>query len=114
MAIKFQYNKTALNELDKKLKARTRALPTIKNKESALRMEVKRAKADAERMDAALDAKMREMEGFSRLFTEFRPDLIKVVSESRCPTVMQILALKPYLPTLVAKSLSVLMIAAVW
>ncbi len=78
MAIKFQYNKTALNELDKKLKARTRALPTIKNKESALRMEVKRAKADAERMDAELDAKMREMEGFSRLFTEFRPDLIRV------------------------------------
>ncbi len=78
MAIKFQYNKTALNELDKKLKARTRALPTIKNKESALRMEVKRAKTDAERMDAELDAKMREMEGFSRLFAEFRPDLIKV------------------------------------
>ncbi len=78
MAIKFQYNKTSLNELDKKLKARTRALPTIKNKESALRLEVKKAKADAERMDAELETKLREMDGFARLFTEFRPDLLNV------------------------------------
>ncbi len=78
MAIKFQYNKTALNELDKKLKARTKALPTIKSKESALRVEVKKAKADAERMDQELDAKMQAMDGFARLFTEFEPGLIRV------------------------------------
>jgi len=78
MAIKFQYNKTALNELDKKLKARTRALPTIKSKESALLLEVKKAKGDAERMDAELEAKMQAMDGFARLFTEFKPDLIRV------------------------------------
>lgn len=78
MAIKFQYNKTALNELDKKLKARTRALPTIKSKESALRLEVKKAKGDAERMDTELEAKMQAMDGFARLFTEFKPDLIRV------------------------------------
>ena len=78
MAIKFQYNQTALNELDKKLKARTRALPTIKSKESALRLEVKKAKGDAERMDAELEAKMQAMDGFARLFTEFKPDLIRV------------------------------------
>lgn len=78
MAIKFQYNKTALNELDKKLKARTRALPTIKSKESALRLEVKKAKGDAERMEAELEAKMQAMDGFARLFTEFKPDLIRV------------------------------------
>ena len=41
MAIKFQYNKTSLQGLDKQLKVRERALPTIKSKESALRMEVK-------------------------------------------------------------------------
>ena len=44
MAIKFQYNKTSLNELNKQLKTRTRALPTLKSKESALRLEVKKAK----------------------------------------------------------------------
>ncbi len=78
MAIKFQYNKTALNELEKRLKARTRALPTIKSKESALRMEVKKAKAEAGRREKELHSKMEEMEGFSRLFTEFKPDLISV------------------------------------
>ena len=44
MAIKFQYNKTSLQQLEKQLKVRVRALPTIKNKESALRIEVKKAK----------------------------------------------------------------------
>ena len=43
MAIKFQYNKTSLGEMRKKLQMRQRALPTIKSKESALRSEVKKA-----------------------------------------------------------------------
>ena len=43
MAIKFQYNKTSLQQLEKQLKVRVRTLPIIKNKESALRMEVKRS-----------------------------------------------------------------------
>ena len=47
MAIKFQYNKTSLGELNKQLKIRKNALPTIKSKESALRSEVKRAKDSA-------------------------------------------------------------------
>ena len=45
--IKFQYNKTSLQQLEKQLKVRVRTLPIIKNKESALRMEVKRCKTDA-------------------------------------------------------------------
>ena len=40
MAIKFQYNKTSLQQLEKQLKVRVRTLPIIKNKESALRMEL--------------------------------------------------------------------------
>ena len=36
MAIKFQYNKTSLQQLEKQLKVRVRTLPIIKNKESAL------------------------------------------------------------------------------
>ena len=44
MAIRFQYNKTSLQDLGKQLKVRQRALPTLQNKESALRMEVKKAK----------------------------------------------------------------------
>ena len=33
--IKFQYNKTSLQQLEKQLKVRVRTLPIIKNKESA-------------------------------------------------------------------------------
>ena len=47
MAIKFQYNKTSLQQLEKQLKIRLRTLPIIKNKESALRLEVKRCKTEA-------------------------------------------------------------------
>ena len=54
MAIKFQYNKTSLQQLEKQLKVRVRTLPIIKNKESALRMEVKRCKGDAAALDAML------------------------------------------------------------
>ena len=53
MAIKFQYNKTSLQQLEKQLKVRVRTLPIIKNKESALRMEVKRCKGDAAALDAS-------------------------------------------------------------
>ena len=53
--IKFQYNKTSLQGLDKQLKMRVRALPTIKNKESALRSEVKKAKQVADEFNVKLE-----------------------------------------------------------
>ena len=56
MAIKFQYNKTSLTNLGKQLKVRQRALPTLKNKESALRLSVIQAKKDSERLAAELEA----------------------------------------------------------
>ena len=59
MAIQFQYNKTSLQQLEKQLNVRVRALPTIKNKESALRSEVKRAKEQADEFDARLMRKSR-------------------------------------------------------
>ncbi|MEG1910131.1 MAG: V-type ATP synthase subunit D, partial [Bacteroidales bacterium] len=71
MAIRFQFNKTSLNDLDKNLKVRQKALPTIKNKESALRVEVKKAKADAERLNQLLNADIEKYNEMSRLFNEF-------------------------------------------
>ena len=58
MAIKFQYNKTSLQQLEKQLKVRVRTLPIIKNKESALRMEVNRSKGGAAALDARFDASL--------------------------------------------------------
>ncbi len=78
MAIKFQYNKTALQDLNKQLQVRVRALPTIKNKETALRMEVKKAKDEAVRLDSKLEEKIREYEYMARLWAEFDPGLITI------------------------------------
>ena len=78
MAIKFQYNKTSLNELNKQLKTRLRALPTLKSKESALRVEVKKAKQHSERLVAQLEAELKSYEYMARLWNEFEPGLISV------------------------------------
>ena len=78
MAIKFQYNKTSLNELNKQLKTRVRALPTLKSKESALRMEVKKAKEHSESLVAQLEDQLKSYEYMARLWNEFEPGLISV------------------------------------
>ena len=44
--IKFQYNKTSLQHIEKSLKMRQRTLPIIKSKETALRLEVKKGEFD--------------------------------------------------------------------
>ena len=54
MAIKFQYNKTSLQQLEKNLKMRQRTLPIIKNKETALRLEVKLSKEEVEALEEKL------------------------------------------------------------
>jgi V/A-type H+-transporting ATPase subunit D len=76
--MKFQYNKTALQELDKHLKMRVRALPTIKNKEAALRVEVKRAKDETAEIDKKLKQKIAEYEKFVRIWGEFDNTLLAV------------------------------------
>lgn len=78
MAIKFQFNKTSLNDLNKQLKIRTNALPTLKNKESALRFEVKRAKYRSDELANRLESVLRSYQHICGLWNEFRPDLIKV------------------------------------
>ncbi len=78
MAIKFQYNKTALQTLEKQLKVRVRALPTIKNKESALRIEVKKAKDEGQRLDQELEKAISNYDNMMALWSEFDASLIKV------------------------------------
>ena len=78
MAIKFQYNKTSLTNLGKQLKVRQRALPTLKNKESALRVSVIAAKAEAERLQNELEDALRSYDYMAGLWTEFDPGLISV------------------------------------
>ena len=78
MAIKFQYNKTSLGELGKQLKMRQKALPTIKSKESALRLEVKKAKDAAQEYRTRLDRLLAEYDYMVSLWGEFDRDLLRI------------------------------------
>jgi V/A-type H+-transporting ATPase subunit D len=78
MAIKFQYNKIALQQLEKQLNIRIRALPTIKNKESALRVEVKRAKDEMNKLDHAYKQLIKEYDHMAALWGEFDTNLVRV------------------------------------
>lgn len=78
MALKFQYNKTALQAIDKQLRVRVRALPTLKNKESALRFEVLKARERAQSLDHEIETRLAESDKMARLWTEFDPSLVRV------------------------------------
>jgi V/A-type H+-transporting ATPase subunit D len=78
MAVKFQYNKTSLQGLEKQLKMRVRALPTIKNKEAALRIEVKKAKDEVKRLDTLLSETIEEYNSMVALWGEFDTTLVRV------------------------------------
>lgn len=76
--IKFQYNKTSLTQLGKQLKIRQNALPTLKNKESALRVSVIAAKAKAEEYRKELESLMKSYDSVAALWNEFEPRLIRI------------------------------------
>lgn len=78
MAIKFQYNKTSLTNLGKQLKVRQNALPTLKNKESALRSSVQTAKAESLRLQKELEEAIARYDYLAALWNEFEPGLISI------------------------------------
>ena len=78
MAIKFQYNKTSLTNLGKQLKVRKNALPTLKNKESALRMSVLVAKSAAEDYARQAEEALRKYDYLAALWNEFDLGLISI------------------------------------
>lgn len=78
MAIQFQYNKTSLQVLEKNLKMRVRALPTIKNKESALRVEVKRAKDEIITLETEVEQRIAAYDKMLALWGEFDTSLLQV------------------------------------
>jgi len=78
MAIQFQYNKTSLQALEKNLKMRVRALPTIKNKESALRMEVKRARDEIKKLEQEIEQRIAAYDKMLALWGEFDTSLLEV------------------------------------
>lgn len=78
MAIRFQYNKTSLQQQEKALKMRLRTLPTIKSKESALRQQVKQTKREVDLLEEKLEQELRGYQGMVCLWDEFDASLITV------------------------------------
>jgi len=78
MAITYQFNKTSLQGLEKNLKMRQRTLPTLQSKESALRMEVKRAKDEMKALDEEVNRRIKDYDQMLALWGEFDTSLIHV------------------------------------
>ena len=78
MAIRFQYNKTSQQHLEKQLGVRERALPTLQSKETALRMEVKKAKDEIKVLEQELEKQVHSYDKMMGMWTEFDPTLISV------------------------------------
>ncbi|MBO4814476.1 MAG: V-type ATP synthase subunit D [Muribaculaceae bacterium] len=78
MAIQFQYNKTSLQHIEKQLKMRQRTLPIIKSKETALRLEVKKSKEEAEALEKKLEQQIMGYESMYALWGEFDASLVSL------------------------------------
>ncbi len=85
MALNFQYNKTFLQELNKGLKVRENALPTLVSKETALRLEVKRARAAVVELEAEYQKRLESLAPFEQLWGELPLGLVEL-SESSIET----------------------------
>ena len=106
MAIKFQYNKTSLQQIEKNLKMRQRTLPIIKSKETALRLEVKRCKEEADLLEQKLQEQIAGYESMYALWGEVDTSLValrdveldvKKIAGVRVPVLKNIrLEVKPF------------------
>lgn len=70
MAIKFQYNKTEIQRLNKQLAIREKALPTLKSKETALRLEVKKIALQIDEISESLHKKLTILDDTMHLWVE--------------------------------------------
>ena len=106
MAIKYQFNKTSLQQLEKNLKMRKRTLPIIKSKETALRLEVKKCKEEADALEKKLLSQIAGYERMYALWGEFDTSLVslgdvrlgeKKIAGVRVPVLLNIeLTVRPF------------------
>lgn len=78
MSIRFQYNKIALQSLNKQLTIRLRTLPTLKSKEATLRFEVERARKKIRKLDEKLKHSMEAHTKNPGIWAEFIPGLVSL------------------------------------
>lgn len=79
MALKYQYNKNALQDLKRQLNIRENALPILKRKETALRHEVRFIQKELDELREALQTARALKPDFGQFWVEF-PDILRVDS----------------------------------
>ncbi len=78
MAIKYQFNKISMQYIRKQLKIRQTALPTIKSKESALRLTVKKQKEILKSLTGKFDERIHSLSNIMRLWGEFPEEIFSL------------------------------------
>ncbi|WKN45597.1 V-type ATP synthase subunit D [Tunicatimonas pelagia] len=73
MAMKFQYNKSVIQQFRRQLSIREKALPILKNKETALRQEEKEAARALEKLVNERAQLTQTLESFQPFWSEFPP-----------------------------------------
>lgn len=96
MAINYQFNKLALQHLQKQLRIREKALPILKSKESALRATIKKQKTILNEEIVKYENRLKSIINIQRLWPEFPIDLFYLKNINL--TIKKIASIKtPYL-----------------
>ena len=77
MALKFNYNKTTIQQFKRQLAIRQKALPILKNKETALRLEVVQLSKELENLNEQNKELAARLENYKGFWAEF-PEIIVV------------------------------------
>ena len=77
MALKFNYNKTTIQDFKRQLAIRQKALPILKNKETALRLEVVELTKYLEKIKLTHKELKIKLENYKGFWTEF-PDILRM------------------------------------
>lgn len=77
MAFKIQYNKNALQDFKKQLLIRQKALPVLKNKETALRNEIRELKKVLVELNQEMESLLARGRNFEPFWVEF-PDILSL------------------------------------
>lgn len=76
--MQYQYNKTSLQQIEKGLQMRRRALPTLQNKESYLRLQVRQTEQQMQQTEKHLHDLLSEMGQTLALFSEMPAGVLSV------------------------------------
>ncbi len=77
MALKFHYNKTTIQQFKRQLAIREKALPILKNKETALRLKVEKLALELEELHQQKKTLDMKMDNFDPFWNEF-PEILLV------------------------------------